>query len=169
MYFFDHAALRYLLTKKRAKPRLIRWILLLQEFDLEIRDKRGSDNLVADHLSQLVHVEDTIPLHENFPDEQLFYMSKRTPWYADIVNYLVSKQLSQELSMAQRNKIKSDAKYYIWDDPYLWKHCSNQIIRRCVVESEFHSTLIFCYSYTCGGHFGPKPWRCLIVDFIVLQ
>ena len=59
--------------------RLIRWILLLQEFDLEIRDKRGSDNLVVDHLSRLVHVEDTISLHENFSNEQLFYMSTRTP------------------------------------------------------------------------------------------
>ena len=54
------------------------------------------------------------------------------------------------------NKIKSDAKYYIWDDPYLWKHCSDQIIRRCVVEFEFHYILTFGHSYACGGHFGPK-------------
>ena len=98
--FSDHAALRYLLTKKEAKPRLIKWILLLQEFDLKIRDKKGSDNLGADHLNRLVHIEDTLPLHENFPNEQLFYMSTRTPWYADIVNYLVIKQLPQELTMA---------------------------------------------------------------------
>ncbi|CAL9029904.1 unnamed protein product [Prunus brigantina] len=73
--YTNHAALKYLLAKKDAKPRLIRWILLLQEFDLEIKDKKGSENVVADHLSRLVHVsneeEDSLPLRESFPDEQL--------------------------------------------------------------------------------------------------
>ncbi|RDX69641.1 Retrovirus-related Pol polyprotein from transposon 17.6, partial [Mucuna pruriens] len=51
--FFDHAALRYLLKKPNAKPRLIRWMLLLQEFNIEIRDKKGAENFVADHLSKI--------------------------------------------------------------------------------------------------------------------
>ncbi|CAN6718923.1 unnamed protein product [Malus baccata var. baccata] len=61
----------YLFTKKEAKPRLIRWMLLLQEFDIEIRDKKGCENVVADHLSRLVREEESLPISETFPDEQL--------------------------------------------------------------------------------------------------
>ncbi|XP_068305070.1 uncharacterized protein [Pyrus communis] len=67
---FSVFALKYLLTKKEAKPRLIRWLLLLQEFDIEIRDKKGVENVVADHLSRMVH-EEASPIPETFPDEQL--------------------------------------------------------------------------------------------------
>ncbi|CAN6712702.1 unnamed protein product [Malus baccata var. baccata] len=77
--FTDHAALKYLLTKKEAKPRLIRWILLLQEFDIEIRDKKGSENVVADHLSRMVHNEESLPILETFPDEQLLSIKVSAP------------------------------------------------------------------------------------------
>nr|KYP32755.1 Retrovirus-related Pol polyprotein from transposon 17.6 [Cajanus cajan]KYP32757.1 Retrovirus-related Pol polyprotein from transposon 17.6 [Cajanus cajan] len=73
--FTDHAAIKYLLTKLDSKPRLIRWILLLQEFDLEIKDKSGKENLVADHLSRLINDEVTLKereILEEFPDEKLF-------------------------------------------------------------------------------------------------
>ncbi|XP_056685819.1 uncharacterized protein [Spinacia oleracea] len=72
----DHAALKYLLAKKEAKPRLIRWILLLQEFDLEIRDKKGAENVVADHLSRLKFQSSTDgPINDSFPDDHLFSVS----------------------------------------------------------------------------------------------
>ncbi|CAN6547847.1 unnamed protein product [Malus baccata var. baccata] len=76
--FTDHAALKYLLTKKEAKPRLIRWMLLLQEFDIEIRDKKGVENVVADHLSRMVH-EEASPISETFPDEQLMSIQDQMP------------------------------------------------------------------------------------------
>ncbi|XP_070669151.1 uncharacterized protein [Malus domestica] len=112
--FSDHAALKYLLTKKDAKPRLIRWILLLQEFDLEIKDKKGSENVVADHLSQLVHSnteEDLIPLRESFPDEQLFSLKITDPWYADIINYKVIKRIPDDFTRAKKDKLVKCWKY----------------------------------------------------------
>ena len=69
--FSNHAALKYLLKKPEAKPRLIRWMLLLQEFDVEIRDKSGAENLVADHLSRIESPLDPSPIRDDFPDEQL--------------------------------------------------------------------------------------------------
>jgi hypothetical protein len=81
------------LSKKDAKSRLIQWILLLQEFDIEFRDKKGSENVVADHLSRVIvdFNEDVMPIAEMFPNEQLMHISQiPTPWFADIVNYLVT-------------------------------------------------------------------------------
>jgi hypothetical protein len=87
----NHATLKYLLSKKDAKSRLIRWILSLQEFDIEIRDKKGFESVVADHLSRLIveFNEDIILIVEMFSDEQLMHISQiPAPWFANIVNYL---------------------------------------------------------------------------------
>ena len=117
--FTDHAALRYLLTKKDSKPRLIRWILLLQEFDLEIQDKKGRENVVADHLSRIVSLEGSVPLQESFPDEQLLAVGTFVPWYADLVNYHVTKRMPIGLSQSQRHRLRKQARHYVWDEPYL--------------------------------------------------
>ncbi|CAN6560291.1 unnamed protein product [Malus baccata var. baccata] len=162
--FTDHAALKYLLTKKEAKPRLIQWILLLQEFDIEIRDKKGSENVVADHLSRMVHEEDVVPIIETFPDEQLMSVKVSEPWYADLVNYLVSKHIPRELLKHQYDKLKKEARFYVWDDPYLWKYCPDQVIRRCVHDSEFNAILTFCHTYACGGHFGTQRTALKVLE-----
>jgi hypothetical protein len=89
--YIDHAALKYLLTKKDAKPHLIRWILLLQEFDLEIRDKKGLENFVADHLSRLQFKESAkMHINEHMRDDTLLKVSTTDPWYTNIINYIVA-------------------------------------------------------------------------------
>ena len=90
----DHAALKYFLSKQDTKPRLTRWILLCQEFNLTIKDKKGVENVEADHLSRLVpkSTSQDLQIGDSFPDEQIFSLA-HCPWYADIVNYLVKGQI----------------------------------------------------------------------------
>jgi hypothetical protein len=89
--YTDHATLKYLLTKKDAKPRLIRWILLLQEFDLEIKDKKGVENSVDDHLSRMQFENpQELPINDSLWDDMLFRISRSNPWYANIVNFMVT-------------------------------------------------------------------------------
>ena len=133
----DHAAIKYLMAKKNAKPRLIRWVLLIQEFDLEIKDKKGSDNVITDHLSRMEKTtkeEKEIEITENFPDEQMFVLSFQVPWYADIVNYLVYGIMPHEFNHQQKRKLRTDNKFYIWDDPLIFRRRANMIIMRCVPE-----------------------------------
>ncbi|KAL4353062.1 hypothetical protein GQ457_06G011960 [Hibiscus cannabinus] len=179
----DHSAIKYLLSKKDAKPRLIRWILLLQEFDIEIIDRKGTENQVADHLSRLENkdIADTADeIQEGFLDEQLLSATskpagidanfiaavtelitsaeelaeKSTPWYADFVNYIVSRILPHQLNYQCRKRFKHNAKGYFWDEPYLFKQCADQIIRRCIPEEEQQTILEQCHSAPYGGHFG---------------
>ncbi|CAN6707371.1 unnamed protein product [Malus baccata var. baccata] len=136
----------------------------LLEFDIEIRDKKGSENVVADHLSRMVHEEDVVPIIETFPDEQLMSVKVSEPWYADLVNYLVSKHVPSELFKHQCDKLKKEARFYVWDDPYLWKYCPDQVIRRCVHDSEFNAILTFCHTYACGGHFGTQRTALKVLE-----
>jgi hypothetical protein len=89
--YTDHAALKYLLTKKDAKPQLMRWILLLQEFNLEIKDKKGIENSVADHLSRM-QFENLQELHINdfLRDDMLLKVAGSDPWCANIVNFMIA-------------------------------------------------------------------------------
>ena len=128
--YTDHSVLKYLLTKPNAKPRLIRWILLLQEFNIEIRSKKGVENVVVDHLLRLpTDGEAKKPLHinEHFFDEQLFqitaYANTSVPWYADIANYLATGRIPLHWSSVDRKNVFRHVRYFSWDDPYLCKYC----------------------------------------------
>lgn len=163
--FTDHAALKYLLTKKDAKARLIRWILLLQEFDITIKDKKGVENVVADHLSRLVFDEsfENTPINDSFPDEQLFALSE-LPWFADIVNFLATGQIPSHWNAQDRKKFLVEVRNFFWDDPYLFKYCPDQIIRRCVPNHEIHTIISFCHNGACGGHFSVNKTAAKILQ-----
>ncbi|XP_019089193.1 PREDICTED: uncharacterized protein LOC109127995 [Camelina sativa] len=147
----DHAALRYLLTKKDAKPRLLRWILLLQEFDLEIRDKKGIENDVADHLSRL-RIDEEIPIDDRLPEENA-YIGNDSPWYADIANYLCAAEEPPNFTGYAKKKFLRYVQRYFWDEPFLYKHCADGLYRRCVPELEVQGILFHCHGSNYAGHF----------------
>ncbi|RDX73606.1 hypothetical protein CR513_46760, partial [Mucuna pruriens] len=105
-------------------------MLLLQEFDIEIKDKKGAENSVADHLSKIERGSEPMPIRDEFPDKQLLHIKPSTLWFVDICNYVAASQFPLEASRPYKEKLQSDAKYYIWDDPYLWRLCSDKVIRR---------------------------------------
>ncbi|KAI3734462.1 hypothetical protein L6452_13931 [Arctium lappa] len=167
----DHSAIKYLINKADAKPRLIRWVLLLQEFDLEIVDRKGVENQVADHLSRLEGVISSGGSHdinEIFPDEQILaiqhFRGETHPWYADIANYLASGLRPYNLSKQQFKKFIHDCKHYLWDDPLLFKMGADQVLRRCVPESEMQNILQECHASPYGGHFGGQRTAAKILQ-----
>ncbi|GKB14582.1 reverse transcriptase domain-containing protein [Tanacetum coccineum] len=156
--YTDHSALKYLINKQDAKPRLLRWALLLQEFDITIRDKKkGSENLAADHLSRLENphkdVLENKDINENFPLETLGRISsENTPWFADYANFHAGNFLIKGMTTQQKKKFFKDVKHYFWDDPYLFLICADQIIRRCVHGQEANDILKACHEGLTGGH-----------------
>nr|GFA01762.1 reverse transcriptase domain-containing protein [Tanacetum cinerariifolium] len=158
----NHSALKYLFAKKDAKVRLLRWVLLLQEFDFDVIDTKGAENLAADHLSRLENpyenVLDPKEINENFPLKTLSMVTSRgnydTPWFADFANYHAGNFLVKGMSTQQKNKFFKDVKHYFWDDPFLFKVCADQVIRRCVHGKKALEILEACHNGPTGGHHG---------------
>nr|GFB04857.1 reverse transcriptase domain-containing protein [Tanacetum cinerariifolium] len=134
--YTDHSALKYLFAKKDAKARLLRWILLLQEFDFKVIDTRGAENYATDHLLRLENpyenVFDPKEINETFPLESL----------------------NKGMTSQQKKKFFKDTRHYFWDDPYLFRTCADHIIRRCVAGKEAIDILNACHSGPIGGHYG---------------
>ena len=112
----DHSTLRYLMEKKDEKPRFTRWVLLLQEFDFEVKDRNGTENQVATtcldwsmklcvnqekRLKAMMHSHVNMYLNHDF-----------IPWFADFVNYLASDVVSSDFNFHQRKKFMHNVKKF---------------------------------------------------------
>nr|GEV87709.1 reverse transcriptase domain-containing protein [Tanacetum cinerariifolium] len=132
--YTDHSALKYLFVKKDSKARLLRWVLLLQEFTFKVIDRKVAENLATDHLSRLENpyqnVLDPKEINESFPLETLNLVSTRgntsTPWFTDFANYHAGNFVVKGMSSQQKSKFFKDAKHYFWDDPFLFTICADQ-------------------------------------------
>jgi hypothetical protein len=125
--YTDHAAIKYLLAKKDAEQMLILWILFLQEFDVEIRDKKGVENVVSDHLSRMNPGQDDIePIEDRMRDDHLYRVLDKDTWMLD---------------------------KYFWDSPYIFKLGNDGVMRRCVPREERLEILRKCHLEEYGGHY----------------
>jgi hypothetical protein len=153
--YTNDTALKYLLTKKDAKPRRIRWILLLQQYDLEIRDKKGVENSVPDNLSRLQFEESTeMSINHYTRDDTLLKVLTTDPWFADIINYIA----------ANRKKIIRDSRIHLWDDSYLYWVCTDGLLSRSILAFETRKIVERCHLSPYGGHYGAfctnaKVWQ----------
>ncbi|GJY27373.1 reverse transcriptase domain-containing protein [Tanacetum coccineum] len=135
--YTDHLALKYLFAKQDAKPRLLWWILLLQEFDVVIRDKK----------------EQKISPPTTFLDLKISIK------FAHFANYHAGNFVIKGMSSQQKRKFFKDVKHYFWDDPFLFKICADQVIRRCVSGQEAFDILKACHSGPTRGHYGKISQR----------
>ncbi|GJS03582.1 reverse transcriptase domain-containing protein [Tanacetum coccineum] len=125
----DHSALKYLMNKQDAKPRLLR--------------------LENPHKDVLENKD----INENFPLETLGVISSgSTPWFADYANFHAGNFIIKGMTTQQKKKFFKDVKHYFWDDPYLFRICADQIIRRCVHGQEANDILKACHEGPTGGH-----------------
>ncbi|WMV18842.1 hypothetical protein MTR67_012227 [Solanum verrucosum] len=145
------------MAKKDAKPRLISWVLLLQEFDFVVKDRKGTKNQVADHLSRLeeeamLKLGDRVEINDAFLDEHVLSASHDLiPWFADFANCLASDLVPPGLSFHQWKMFMHDVKKFFWDEPYMYRSCTYGIIRHCVPEVEMLSILEACHALPVGG------------------
>ena len=87
-----------------------------------------------------------------------------TPWFADFVNYLVSKMTPPNLSYHQRKKFLSKVRHYMWEDPLLFRRCADGVVRRCVPDEEMILVLHHCHSSPCGGHHGSEKTAAKVLQ-----
>eukprot|EP00253_Pinus_taeda_P014993 PITA_14993 len=127
-----------------------------EEFDITIKDRPSKENPVADFLLRIPKSIETAAVEDQFPDEHLFDVTVRTPWYADVANYLAVGKLPKHLTPQERKQIVQKSTRFSWIGGYLFHIGADMQIRRCIREDEIFEILKACHDGPCGGHFAKK-------------
>ena len=123
-----------------------------QEFDIEIKDKKGVENSIADHLSRMHFTNmQELPLNDFLRDDMLMKVTDSTPWYANIVNFMVAGYVPPG---ENKKKLIYGSRCHLWDDPYLYRVCADGLLRRCAPTAEGMRIIEKCHAAPYGGHYG---------------
>jgi hypothetical protein len=146
-------AIKYLLAKKDGKPILIHWILLHHEFDVELHDKKGVENVVADHLSRMNHgQDDKEPIEDKMRDDHFYPILDNDTWMIDIIRAIRRMPLGHLDKNTQRRIIFQRQNYFS-DSPDLFKLVNDGVMRCCVPSEERQEILRKCHLAEDGGHY----------------
>ena len=118
---------------------------------------------MADHLSRL-YTTSSSEISDTFPDEQLLAVVTKVPWFAHIINSLVTKSVPEYWNTHQKRKFSHNIRYYFWEEPQLFHVGVDQIIRRCVPEEEQENIISMCLSSLCGGHFASRKTEAKVLQ-----
>jgi hypothetical protein len=134
-----HALTHQVLGGKYSK-----WIVILQEFDLEFTNAKAKKFMVfAELICALPCADKNIEPRDSLPDESLFLVSTSNPWYGDILLYLQTQHFQPNISHEEHRRILSDTLYH---------HGIDTILRRCLIHEEAEHILNYCHLGACGGH-----------------
>jgi hypothetical protein len=157
--YIDHCAIRYIANKPISNGWVTQWLLLLQEFDITIKDRPGRENLVVDFLSRIPKRDDSLIVEDQFLDEHLFSITTKPPWNADVENYLEAGKLLAHLSSRERKLIVQHSTRFTWICGYLFHIGADLQICRCVQEDEIYDIMKEGHDKPYGGHFTDRKTR----------
>ncbi|GJQ91684.1 reverse transcriptase domain-containing protein [Tanacetum coccineum] len=154
-----------LLKVLKSHKRVIDW-----KISYKVQSWGNSENLEADYLSRFENPHQDVlenkEITKTFPLETLGMVTFRgdssTPWFADIANYHAGNFIVKGMSSQQKKKFFKDVKHYFWDDPYLFRICADQMIRRCVHSQEAVDIITACHNGPTGGYHGVTPLKSKI-------
>jgi hypothetical protein len=144
---------QYVLTRRIIGGKYNKWIVILQEFDLDFASAKSKKSLVfAELMSDFPRLDEDIFHDDSFMDEHIFLISSLDPWYGDILIYLQTLKLPQHLSRDDRRRIRHQAKNYLIIGDTLYRRGVDNILHRCLTHEEVEVVLNDCHSGACGGH-----------------
>jgi hypothetical protein len=149
----DSNPMQYLLSRRQVNNKFARWIIILQEYDLELSTPKSKKALVLIKLVMTLPSDTTSPpVNTDFPDEHLFYIASDDPWYGDLLVYLRTKKFGNHLSRYDRRCIHHQAPHYLLIGDILYRWGVDTILHCCLTIDEVDRVLNDCHSGACGGH-----------------
>jgi hypothetical protein len=144
---------QYVLTRRIIGGKYNKWIIILQEFDLDFASAKSKKSLVfAELISDFPQLDEDAIHVDSFADEHVFLVSSSNPWYGDIVLYLQTLKFPLHLSRDDRQRIIYQANKYTIVGDTLYRRGIKNIFRRCLTHREVEYVLNDCHNGSCGGH-----------------